>query len=229
MNGKIIVALGKKKKNILIADRHPLFRSGLKALFGGEENLHVVGDAANASDALARVRALTPDVLVMDIGLLNADGAHAPIEFRQLQPSLELLLLTPEDGPKQLETAIAAGASGYMLRISSPRQIVAAIQKLGVEERSGRGLSKTVPDLKALAESNKAEDDGPALTPREEEVVRLLAEGRTVREVAQELALSVKTVEAHKLNLMRKLDIHNRASLLEYASRKGLVGSQLAR
>lgn len=216
------------KKKVLIADPHPLFRRGLRALLSAEENLQVVGDVSSAAEALALIPTLAPDVLLMNLDLLTSRSSATPLEFRQAQPKVALLLLASEDAPQNLETAIASGAAGYMLRTSPPRQIVSAVQQLNVsEEHNAKGISKSLPDLKALANSSRGMADTRVLTPREEEVVRLLAEGLTVREVASELFLSAKTVEAHKLNLMRKLDIHNRASLVEYAYRKGLVSAQL--
>jgi DNA-binding NarL/FixJ family response regulator len=111
-----------------------------------------------------------------------------------------------------------------MLKDSTAIQLLAGIRQIAFSDDQGsRSLSKIVPDLRALASSNDGYQRGAVLTSREQEVMRLLAEGRTVREVAQELSLSVKTVEAHKLNLMRKLDIHNRASLVEYAMQKGYI------
>jgi len=133
--------------------------------------------------------------------------------------------LTHEDSPESLELAVAAGARGYMLKGSPSSQFLAGIRQIVTsDDHSSKSLSRQVPDLRALATSNQF-PQGSVLTSREQEVMRLLAERRTVREVAAELSLSVKTIEAHKLNLMRKLDIHNRASLIEYAARFGLIAA----
>jgi DNA-binding NarL/FixJ family response regulator len=119
---------------------------------------------------------------------------------------------------------MAAGARGYMIKTAPPAQLIAGIrQAAAFEDRDPRGLSRQAPDLKALAETERTYSRTSPLTAREQEVTTLLAEGRTVREVAAELNLSIKTIEAHKLNLMRKLDIHNRASLVDYAVRAGLI------
>jgi DNA-binding NarL/FixJ family response regulator len=162
----------------------------------------------------------------MDLALVTAAGEQGAIEVRQIDSSTGILFLTQEDSPEQLELAIAAGARGYMLKNSAPRQLLAGIRQIATtEDQNPRSLSRLVPDLQALAQSS-TNPRGSALTLREQEVMRLLAEGRTVREVASELGLSVKTIEAHKLNLMRKLDIHNRTSLIEYAVRVGLIPAQ---
>jgi two-component system response regulator NreC len=169
----------------------------------------------------------------MDLALIEAEGSQAAFAIRQAVPSVPILFLTCQDGPQQLELAIAAGAGAYMLKDSTPAQLVAGIRQIAFgafgEDHNSRSLSRVVPDLRALAATNERYSTGTPLTSREQEVMRLLAEGRTVREVASELSLSVKTIEAHKLNLMRKLDIHNRASLVEYAVEKGLVGAPAAR
>jgi two-component system response regulator NreC len=195
------------------------------------------------------VELIQPDVLVMEIGLVRAlnqtaldsgadrtaedqiavDQASAEIikALRQLPESVAILFLAPYESAECLEVTLAAGARGYMLKSAPPAQLIAGIRQATIlEDRDAQGLSRQAPDLKALAESERAYPRVSPLTSREQEVMTLLAEGRTVREVAAELSLSIKTIEAHKLNLMRKLDIHNRASLVEYAVRYGLVSAQ---
>ena len=223
----------------MIADGNLLFRRGLRTLLSAESDLEVIEEASDAAEALEKVRAATPeqatqdrvipDLVIMDLALLDGPGQQAAFGIRQAQPNVALLFLTNEDGPEQLERAVNAGARGYMLKNSPPAQLLAGIRQIAfTDDQNPRGLSKIVPDLRALASSNDGFPRGAVLTTREQEVMRLLAEGRTVREVAAELSLSIKTVEAHKLNLMRKLDIHNRASLVEYAMQKGLIPTPVA-
>jgi DNA-binding NarL/FixJ family response regulator len=217
---------GKRTHKILLADGHLLFRRGLRTLLSAESDLDVVGEASDVAEALGTARQVMPNVLVMDLALLRAQGEQGPLAIRQIDSSTGVLFLTQEDSPEQLELAIAAGARGYMLKNSPPRQLLAGIRQIAVsDDHNPRSLSRLVPDLQALALNNK-NTRASVLTLREQEVMRLLAEGRTVREVASELSLSIKTIEAHKLNLMRKLDIHNRSSLVEYAVRAGLIQSQ---
>lgn len=214
----------------MLADRNLLFRRGLRTLLSAESDFQVVEEASDAVETLAKVRLTSPDVLVMDLSLIEDAGHQTAFALRQAQPQMAILFLTQNDGAEQLDVAVAAGGRGYMLKDSTPQQLVAGIRQVAFsDDQNNRGLSRIVPDLRALAESSESYSRTAALTPREQEVARLLAEGRTVREVSSELALSVKTVEAHKLNLMRKLDIHNRASLVEYAVQKGLVQPQLTR
>jgi two-component system, NarL family, response regulator NreC len=219
----------KRTSQIFIADGHLLFRRGLRSLLEAESDLEVIGEAADAAEASAKIALARPNILVMDVALLEGAGAQNVFAIRQANPSLAILFLTQEDGPHQLERAIEAGGRGYMLKGSPAGQLVAGIRQVAFsDDKNPRGLSRIVPDLRALAATNQAQTRTTVLTSREQEVMRLLAEGRTVREVAGELALSVKTVEAHKLNLMRKLDIHNRASLVEYAAQQGWITAQLA-
>ncbi len=230
---------GKRVSQLLIADRNLLFRRGLRTLLSAEADLEILDEAADLAETMAKVRLVPPDVLLMELDLLRVDllqadllqagGKQAAFALRQAAPQCAILFLTQEDSPEQLELAIAAGARGYMLKSSSAAQLVAGVRQVAFsEDQNPRALSKIVPDLQALAATSDGYPRGAVLTPREQEVMRLLAEGRTVREVASELSLSVKTVEAHKLNLMRKLDIHNRASLVEYAVQRGLITAQLA-
>lgn len=219
----------KRTSQIFIADGHLLFRRGLRTLLDAESDLQVVGEAADAVDASAQMADERPNVLVMDVALLEGAGAQTVFAIRQAHPSLAILFLTQEDGPEQLERAIQAGGRGYMLKSTPAAQLVAGIRQVAFsDDKHGGALSRIVPDLRALAASSERQPRASVLTCREQEVMRLLAEGRTVREVAAELSLSIKTVEAHKLNLMRKLDIHNRASLVEYAAQQGWIGAQLA-
>ena len=216
----------KKIYKILLADGHMLFRRGLKALVAAEPDLEVVGEAARVDEAIAIAKLTLPDALVMDLALMNGADEQMSLALRQVASSTGLLFITDQDSPEHLEKALGAGARGYMLKNSAPAQLAVGIRQVALQDdQNARGLSLLTPDLKALAASSNY-NRGSVLTLREQEVMRLLAEGRTVREVAGELALSIKTIEAHKLNLMRKLDIHNRSSLIEYAVRMGILVQQ---
>lgn len=194
-------------------------------MLSAKDGIEVVDEASCVEEALIKVRSLVPQILIMDLAMLKIDSQDSTIAIRQTQPATALLCLAGHDGNEELETAIGAGAQGYMRRDSEPARIVAAVERLaqGGGDTNSLGLSSVVPDLQALAKTNSRYARATPLTIREQEVVRLLADGKTVREAALELSLSIKTVEAHKLNLMRKLDIHNRASLVEYAVHSGLV------
>lgn len=221
---------GRRVTQIVIADGNQLFRGGLRTLLSAENGFQVVEEAGDALEAIAKVRDMRPDVLVMDLALMEVGGQQAACTLRQAAARTAILFLTREDEPGRLQTAVAAGARGYMLKNSTPAHLITAVREVAssLDDPAPTGLSPLVPDLQALAQSNEGYTRGCALTAREQEVMKLLAEGRTVREVASELSLSVKTIEAHKLNLMRKLDIHNRASLVEYAIQTGAIAAPVA-
>lgn len=210
---------------IVIADSHLLFRRGLRTLLSGKDGFEVIDEASEIDEALGKVRTLSPNILIMDLAMVRTDHQDSTVAIRQTQPSTALLCLTRQDGEQELETAVGAGAQGYMRRDTSPAEMIAAIQQIARHggDLNPNGISRVVPDLQALAKNNDRYPKSTALTGREKEVVQLLAEGKTVRQAAAELGLSMKTIEAHKLNLMRKLDIHNRASLVEYALHNGMT------
>jgi two-component system response regulator NreC len=207
----------------MLADGHSLFRKGLKTLLASETDLEIVAEAGTLSEAVAIAKLTTPDAIVMDLDLLAEASDGARLELRQIAGASGLLIFTELDSQENLDKAMNAGARGYMLKNSSPSQLTAGIRRVAQpDDQTSRGLSLFTSDLKNLAASNTFPRPS-VLTLREQEVMRLLAEGRTVREVAAELSLSIKTIEAHKLNLMRKLDIHNRTSLIECAVKMGLL------
>jgi len=213
----------KRIHKVMLADGHTLFRKGLKTLLASETDLEIVAETGTLAEAMAVAKLLTPDALVIDLSLLAEAADTAMLELRQIASSTGLLFLTEQDTPEHLERAMGAGARGYMLKNSPANELVAGIRRVAEQDdQNARGLSLFTSDLRALAASNNFPRPS-VLTMREQEVMRLLAEGRTVREVAAELSLSIKTIEAHKLNLMRKLDIHNRTSLIECAVRMGLL------
>lgn len=207
---------------VLLADRNLLFRRGLRTILSREAEFELLDDAADSGELLSKIESELPDVLVVDLELLGPNARHFGYFLRKANPNLSILVLTLTDTPEALQHSVDSGAKGYMLKGSSPSQFVKSIRQVASPSgQDSADLSATIPDLRALAERTPARPN--LLTTREQEVVRLLAEGRTVKETARDLSLSIKTVEAHKLNLMRKLNIHNRSSLIEYAMREGLV------
>lgn len=225
---------GKRTYTTVVADSHNLFRRGLATLISAEADMEVLGEVTTAEQALALLAtdsqdderpSAHADILLIEVGLVR-DNPVAIRGMRLLPQTTSVLLLAPEESAECLEITVACGARGYMLKSAGPAMLIAGIRQSTTSQENGRGLSSQAPDLKALAESEEVYARMTPLTAREQEVMTLLAEGRTVREVASELALSMKTIEAHKLNLMRKLDIHNRASLVEYAVRSGFITAQ---
>lgn len=225
---------GKQIYRTVVADSHKLFRRGLCTLIAAESDMQVVGEATNAAEAIALAagqpgegfESSQADVLVMETGMA-AEDPETSKALRLISGKTAVLLLAPVETAECLALTLAAGARGFMLKTTAPAQLISGIRRATVvEELDANGLSRQAPDLQALAETERAYSRTSPLTSREQEVMTLLAEGRTVREVALELSLSIKTIEAHKLNLMRKLDIHNRASLVDCAVRFGLVSGE---
>ncbi|MBV9081515.1 MAG: response regulator transcription factor [Acidobacteriaceae bacterium] len=208
----------------MLADRQLLFRRGLRTLLSAESDIEVVTETSTLQETLLKSRLTSPDVVVMDVDLLQEAPHDDVVAIRHMQSATGVLFLTAADEPRRLELAMAAGARGYMLKNSAPAELVAAVLRIAKRDQlDPRSLSDTAADLQALADTNERYSHAAALTLREQEILKLLAEGRTVRQTAIELSLSIKTVEAHKLNLMRKLDIHDRATLIEYAVQRGVI------
>ncbi len=221
------MAQTKRISRILIADENPFFRSGLRALFSADASLTVVGEASDASAVIMQIRDLRPNALVISADLLrHYEASGIGQSIRKVMPELLTLVLAQDDSAENLSAAVTCGAKGLVLKSTKPADLTMALRNVAFQE-GGMNWSGLLPDFDALAKHTPATVSNSVLTAREQEVVRLLAEGKTVRMVAQDLRLSMKTIEAHKLNLMRKLDIHDRASLVAYANRQGLVAAEV--
>ena len=210
---------------VLIADDHPLFRQGILALFAREADIEVIDEAVNGDEVIWKAQAHQPDVLLLDIGMPDTDSFNVARSVHESSPQTRILFLTMYDDEEQYRRAMEAGARGYVLKDSPPAQIVTAVREIsrGASDLTPRGLTRLVADLQALARANDRWARSALLTPRENEILRLFAEGGTARQIAMALDLSIKTVEAHKFNLMRKLDIHNRSDLIDFAVQNHLV------
>jgi two-component system response regulator NreC len=213
------------KIRILLADDHTLFRQGVKTLLAAESDIEIVGEAANGTEALERAGQFRPDVVLMDIGMPGPSSFETTRQIRRNRPETKVLFLTMYDDEDYLVEGMEVGASGYVLKDSPAPQLVAAIRDIsrGGSYLSPRMLSQLVDDFRTRIKSTDRLPRFATLTPREKEVLKMLAEGNSVKEVACQLNLSVKTVEAHKFNLMRKLDIHNKAQLVQYAIQKKII------
>jgi len=208
----------------LVVDDHTLFRAGLRRLLEGEPDFRVVGEARDAAEALEKVRELRPDVVLMDIGMPGMSSFEAARRIGLSYPEARVVFLTMYEDEEYLRQSLTVGASGYLLKDAPALNLISAVREV---HQGRRSLSPQV--LNKLGQGGRrgfnshAVGRGPSLTPREREVVRMIAEGNSVREIASRLRLSVKTVEAHKFNLMRKLGIHNKAQLVTYAFQKKIV------
>jgi len=205
----------------LVVDDHTLFRAGLRRLLEGEEDLAVVGEAGDAEAALEKARALQPDLVLMDIGMPGMSSLEAARLMKAEIPGPRVIFLTMHEDQEYLARCLQTGADGFMLKDVPAPRLIHTIRQVC------RGEEHPISDLLTRAEDPPRRHGRAAhatnLTQRERQVMKLIAEGLSVREAAGRLGVSVKTVEAHKFNLMRKLDLHNRAQLVTYAIQKKIV------
>ncbi len=211
---------------ILVADDHQVVRTGLRTLLESKTGWQVCAEAANGREAVEKAGQLKPDVAVLDIGMPLLNGVEATRQIRKLSPQTEILILTMHDSELLIQEVLAAGAHGYILKDDADRNLVAAVDAL---RRHKPYLSSRVSE----SVSNPAGGDSIAfspssrnrLTPREREVLQLLAEGNSNKEVAAILEISVKTAETHRANIMLKLDFHSVTELVRYAVRNKIIQS----
>jgi two-component system, NarL family, response regulator NreC len=205
----------------LIVDDHTLFRDGLKRVLESEPDIQVVGEARDASEAIEQTQALKPDVVLMDIGMPGLSSFEASRRITREMPGRRVMFLTMYEDEEYLLQCLDAGASGYILKDAPAPRLIGAVRDVNAGRKylSPQVLGKLVDDFRSRSTTGMAR--GSTLTPRE--LIKMLAEGNSVRQIAMILGLSVKTVEAHKFNLMRKLNIHNKAQLVTYAIQKKIV------
>lgn len=213
------------KIRILLTDDHTLFRQGLRTLLSAEPDLEVAGEAGNASDAVSLARQVRPDVVLMDIGMAGMSSFEATRVIRKERPETRVVFLSMYDDEDYLAECVDMGASGYILKESPADQLLTAIREVhrGGSCLSPRLLTRLVDGFRMQGRAPIRQPRFGTLTKRELEILKMLAEGRSVKEIASGFELSVKTVEAHKFNLMRKLDIHNKAQLVQYAIQKKVI------
>lgn len=213
------------KIRVFLADDHALFREGIRALLSGCEDIEVVGEAADGQEALARVPQAHPDVVLMDIAMPGLGGLEATLALRKAYPQARVLVLTQYESREYLARFLKAGAAGYALKKGAGAELIAAIRAVA----AGQSVLHPAMTAEVINGYLKASRPGPGeaayedLTDRERQVLKFIAEGRTSKEIAQALDLSVKTVITHRTNLMQKLGLHNRADLVRYAVRLGVI------
>lgn len=206
-------------QRILLADDHPMFRQGLKALLE-REGYQVVGESADGHEAVRQARQLNPSVAVLDIGMPLLNGIDAARQILKQSPGVQVVLLTMYQEEAYVLEALRAGIRGYVLKAQASSDLIGAIREVmrGAVYLSP-GISKTVVD----AYVGKSELPPDPLTDRERQVLQLVAEGKTTKEIADILGLSVKTADSHRTRIMQKLDIHETAGLVRYAVRRGFI------
>ncbi|AXG76436.1 response regulator [Streptomyces paludis] len=213
-----------RKTRILLADDHALVRRGVRLILDNEPDLTVVAEAGDGAEAIEMARADRPDLAILDIAMPRLTGLQAARELSRLQPELRILMLTMYDNEQYFFEALKSGASGYVLKSVADRDLVEACRAAMRDEPflyPGAVTALIRNYLDRVRQGDSIPDS--ALTPREEEILKLVAEGHTSKEIAGMLLISVKTVERHRANLLQKLGLRDRLELTRYAIRAGLI------
>jgi len=213
------------KKRILIVEDHTLLRAGLKALLSQDPDIEIVGEAENGRDAVRLVGTLAPDLVLTDLSMAGMNGIESIVDIKRRYPDVRVLVLTIHKTDEYIFAALRAGANGYILKDASHDELRIAIRSVL------NGKTYLSPDISAKVINGYLDTDkssGPhstwdTLTHREREVLKLVAEGNTNKFIADYFCLSVKTIEKHRSNLMKKLDLHNASMMTAYAIERGLV------
>ena len=214
-----------RKTRILLADDHKLMRSGLKLLIEQQPGLAVIGEAADGREAVALAKSLKPDVVVMDIGMPNLNGIEAAHQITQEHREIAVVMLSMHSDESYILRALKAGAKGYLLKDSAEADLIRAVDAVaGGKSFFSPAVSKVLLDdyVRKLKRSG-TEDAYDLLTPREREVLQLVAEGKSNKDIANLLNLSVYTVETHRSNIMEKLNLRGIPELILYAVRRGII------
>ena len=209
---------------MLLADDHAVVRSGLRAVLEGETDISVVAEAADGQEALDKTLAHEVDLAILDVSMPKLTGLQAAAELHRRQPEVRVLILSVHDNEQYFFEALRAGASGYVLKSAANRDLVDACRAAmrGEPFLYPRAVTALVREVLEQAQRGETISDDP-LTPRELQVVKLIAEGYTSDEIAQELFISRKTVDRHRANLLEKLGMRNVAEVTRYAIRRGLL------
>ncbi len=208
---------------VLIADDHAIVRAGLRALIGAEKGFELVGEASGGYEAISLVEKTLPDVIVLDLSMPDLDGISVTKNIRPRFPELKILVLTLHEDEALLKEAIKVGAAGYILKRAAEAELISAIQTilrgdLYVDPSMVRALlgePKKSPSIQST--SNEA------LTSREKEILKLIVEGYTNRQIGENLSISIRTVEGHRANISDKLGLHSRVELVRYAREHGMI------
>lgn len=208
---------------ILSADDHEAVRRGIREVIKTEPSFEVCGEATNGSEAVEKARRLKPDVVVMDLNMPGLNGLEATRQIAKEVPSAEVLVLTAYDSEKLIEALINAGARGYLLKSDVAGDLLVAIGSLYKRRPFFTSKAARMVLQGYLKTSAQAGGSSQALTPRERQIIQLLAEGKSSKEVAVIQGIAVKTAETHRTNLMRKLDLHSICDLVHYAIRNQII------
>ena len=209
---------------IMVADDHEVVRRGVCALLEGHAGFQVCDEAVDGREAVEKAKRSLPDVVILDLGMPGLNGFDAARQIRKVSPASEVLILTMHESEQVIREVLAAGARGYVLKSDAGRDLVAAVEALSRHKTFfTSSVAEMVLQKYLEGKPESAGQEVSSLTPREREVVQLVAEGRTNKEVATALNISVKTAETHRTNIMRKLDCHSLSDLVRYAIRNKII------
>lgn len=212
---------------VILVDDHVIVREGLRMVLQSQPDTEVIGEAGDGREALDMIAALHPDVVVMDIAMPNMNGLEATRQITRRYPDVRVVILTMHENQQYLVQIVRAGATGCVLKRSAGTELVSAIDAASRGENyfSPTIATYVVEDYRRLLAEPRT-PDGTTLTEREREILQMVAEGRTNREIAEALTLSIKTIQAHRGNIMEKLGAHDRTDLVKYAIRVGMISNE---
>jgi two-component system response regulator NreC len=213
------------KIRVLLADDHTILRAGLKMMLNAQPDIEVIGEASDGRQAVLAAQRLEPDVILMDITMPECNGIEATRQVKRVLPETRVLVLTMHENEEYLFQMLRAGAAGYMLKEAADTELISAIRVVssGRFYLSPSAQSMMVSDYLQRVRTGEERDSYSALTEREREILKLVAEGYTNNQIGERLFISPKTVDTHRTHIMDKLNLHSRAELVKYAMRRGLL------
>ena len=213
------------KIRVFLADDHLILREGIRSLLEKVPDIEMIGEADNGSEAVTKVKQLMPDVVLMDITMPGLNGLEATRQIKQEDPSMKVLILTMHETDQYLSEMLEAGASGYVVKTTTSTELISAIRAVyqGDVHLYPSIARMLVEDYLRKVKIGEEKISYNGLTPREKEILRYIAEDKQNKEIADLLSISVRTVQAHRTNLMDKLGAHDRTELVKYAIRKGII------
>jgi DNA-binding NarL/FixJ family response regulator len=213
------------KVRVLVADDHTILRAGLKMMLNAQPDIEVVGEASDGHQAISEAQRLRPDVIIMDITMPECNGVEATKQVKRLLPGTRVLVLTMHENEEYLFQMLRAGAAGYILKEAADTELISAIRVVssGRFYLSSSAQSMMVSDYLQRVNTGEEHDSYYALTEREREILKLVAEGHTNSQIGERLFISPKTVDTHRTHIMDKLNLHSRAELVKFAMRRGLL------
>ncbi|TAK33016.1 MAG: response regulator transcription factor [Chloroflexota bacterium] len=210
---------------VMLADDHTILRQGIRAILEAHADIQVIGEASDGRETVTKALALKPDVILMDIAMPSMTGLEATRQIKQQSPQTKILILTMHENEEYILQILQSGGSGYVLKRAAASELVHAIRAVyqGDFFLHPAITKALVSDYLKRVQSGQEVTSYDRLTDREREILKLIAEGNTNKEIAELLSLSIKTVEAHRVHIMEKLGLHSRVDLVKYAIRTGLI------